>query len=70
MLQLKKPELQPEASDRQVRASVEAMLTDIMSDPKSLEKALQLPSESAKARMAKDIARELAIFSSVKAEQQ
>jgi len=47
-----------------------AMLTDIMSDPKSLEKALQLPSESAKARMAKDIARELAIFSSVKAEQQ
>ena len=47
-----------------------AILTDIMSDPKSLEKALQLPSESAKARMAKDIARELAIFSSVKAEQQ
>lgn len=47
-----------------------AMLTDIMSDPKSLEKALKLPSESAKARMAKDIARELAIFSSVKAEQQ
>lgn len=29
MLQLKKPELEPEASDRQVRATVEAMLEDI-----------------------------------------
>ena len=46
------------------------MLTNIMKDPQSLERALALPSSSPRASMAKDIARELAIFSSVKAEQE
>jgi len=42
MLQLKKPELQPEASDHQVRASVEAMLTDITEHGESAVRELAL----------------------------
>lgn len=45
------------------------MLADILKDPGSLEKALQLPAESAKAKMAKDIAKEIAIMTSVKTQQ-
>lgn len=42
MLHLKEPELQPEASDRQVRASVEAMLTDITERGESAIRELAL----------------------------
>jgi hypothetical protein len=45
------------------------MLVDILKDPGSLEKALQLPAENAKAKMAKDIAKEISIMTSVKTQQ-